>query len=55
VRNEIADLSRHDGPFTSVYLDAQSDQPQAQQALETHWKSARAALAAEGATDAQSR
>jgi hypothetical protein len=34
-----------------VYLDAQSDQPQAQQALETHWKSARAALAAEGATD----
>jgi hypothetical protein len=51
MRNEIADLFRHDGPFTSVYLDAQSDQPQAQQALETHWKTVRAALSAEGAGD----
>jgi hypothetical protein len=52
MRNQIAELFRHEGPFVSVYLDARSDQPQAQQALATHWKSARSALSAEGASDA---
>jgi hypothetical protein len=51
MRNRIADLFHHDGPFASVYLDARSDQPNAQQVLATRWKSARAALSAEGATD----
>lgn len=51
MRTQIADLFAHDGPFVSVYLDARSDQPQAQQQLEARWKSARSALSAEGATD----
>jgi hypothetical protein len=51
MRNEIAALFEHDGPFVSVYLDARSDQPQAQQQLLTRWKTARSALSAEGATD----
>jgi hypothetical protein len=51
MRNEIAALFEHDGPFVTVYLDARSDQPQAQQQLATRWKTARSALSAEGATD----
>ena len=51
MRNEIAALFQHDGPFVSVYLDARSDQPQAQQQLLTRWKTARSALSAEGAAD----
>ena len=51
MRNEIAALLRNDGPFVSVYLDARSDQPQAQQQLAGRWRTVRSDLAAEGATD----
>jgi hypothetical protein len=51
MRNAIARLFQYDGPFVSVYLDARSDQPQAQQILETRWKSVRADLLANGAPE----
>ena len=51
MRNDIADLFRDSGPFVTVYLDARSDQPQAQQQLLTRWKSVRRDLAEQGATD----
>jgi hypothetical protein len=51
MRNDIAALFDADGPFVSVYLDARSDQPQAQQALLTRWKTVRSQLAGEGATE----
>src|SRR5439155_5953945 len=51
MRREIAALFDHDGPFLTVYLDARSDQPQAEQILETRWKTARSGLANEGASD----
>lgn len=51
MRNEIASLFRADGPNVSVYLDARSDQPNAQQHLESRWRTVRAGLAADGATD----
>jgi hypothetical protein len=51
MRDEIARLFATDGPFVTVYLDARSDQPQAQQQLLTRWKTVRSQLEAEGATD----
>lgn len=51
MRNEIASLFQADGPFVSVYLEARSDQTDAQRQLESRWRTVRAALAAEGATD----
>lgn len=51
MREQIARLSQADGPFVTVYLDARSDQPQAQQQLQTRWKTVRSQLSAEGATD----
>src|SRR5206468_1715838 len=48
----IAKLFEYEGPFVTVYLDARSDQPQAQQVLELRWKTVRADLAANGAPDA---
>ena len=47
----IAKLFQYDGPFVSVYLDARSDQPQAQQVLETRWKTVRADLLANEAPE----
>lgn len=47
----IAKLFEYEGPFVSVYLDARSDQPQAQQILETRWKSVRADLLANEAPE----
>src|SRR5438105_8986370 len=51
MRREIAALFEHDGPFVTVYLDARSDQPQAEQILATRWKTARSGLSNEGASD----
>jgi hypothetical protein len=51
MRTEIADLFAADGPFVTVYLDARSDRPNAQQTLELRWKSVRADLGAQGASD----
>jgi hypothetical protein len=52
MRTAIARLFEYDGPFVSVYLDARSDQPQAQQVLATRWKSVRADLLANEAPEA---
>lgn len=50
MRNEIADFFRHDGPFTSVYLDAQSGStapwPIALTSAATHWPSSLPAASA---------
>lgn len=51
MRDQIARLFDVDGPFVTVYLDARSDQPQAQQQLLTRWKSVRSRLESEGASD----
>jgi len=51
MRDDIARLFEADGPFVTVYLDARSDQPQAQQQLLTRWKTVRSQLGAEGASD----
>lgn len=51
MRDDIARLFASDGPFVTVYLDARSDQPQAQQQLLARWKTVRSQLSAEGATD----
>src|SRR2546426_106894 len=47
----IGDLFAGPGPFVSIYLDARGDVEDAAQRLQTRWKNARRALAAQGADE----
>jgi hypothetical protein len=51
MRTDLTEITRHDGPFATVYLTSRSDVPQAAQELEQRWKSVRRSLHSQGATE----